>query len=56
MAHRARSHQPYRMKYDRLVEWVIGQLRRGWTPEELSGRLPVEFPDDLRMRVSAEVL
>lgn len=52
----ARSHQPYRMGYDRLVDWVISALRRGWTPEEIAGRLPVEFPDDDRMRVSAETL
>lgn len=52
----ARSHRPYRMRYDRLVSWVIGQLRRGWTPEEISGRLPIEFPDDPRMRASTETL
>lgn len=52
----ARSHQPYRMTYDRLIDWVIGQLRRGWTPEGISGRLPVEFPKDARMRVSVETL
>lgn len=52
----ARSHQPYRMRYDRLIHWVISALRRGWTPEEISGRLPIEFPDDTRMRVSTETL
>jgi IS30 family transposase len=51
-----RSHQPYRMTRDRLVDWVVSALRRGWTPEEIGGRLPVEFPDDLHMRVSAETL
>lgn len=52
----ARSHQPYRMRYDRLVDWVISALRRGWTPEEIAGRLPIEFPHDARMRVSTETL
>ena len=52
----ARAHQPYRMTYDPLVDWVIGHLRRGWTPEEISGRLPIEHPDDHRMRVSTETL
>lgn len=55
-ARKARSHQPYRMRSDRLVDWVLSALRRGWTPEEISGRLPVEFPDDPRMRVSTETL
>lgn len=36
-----RSHQPYRMRYDRLVHWVLTHLRKGWTPEEISGRLPI---------------
>lgn len=52
----ARSHRPFRMRYDRLIDWVISALRRGWTPEEIAGRLPIEFPDDLRMRVSVETL
>lgn len=55
-ARAARSHQIYRMTYDPLVDWVIGHLRRGWTPEEISGRLTVEFPEDPRMRASPETL
>lgn len=53
---RARSHQPYRMSYDPLVHWVISHLRQGWTPEEISGRLPIDHPDDHRMRASTETL
>lgn len=52
----ARSHQPYRMGHDRLVDWVIKQLQKGWTPEEISGRLPLDFPGDPRMRVGVETL
>jgi IS30 family transposase len=52
----ARSHQPYRMRQDRLVDWVLSALRRGWTPEEISGRLPIEFPGDESMRVGVETL
>lgn len=52
----ARSHQPFRMRYDRLLDWVLKQLEKGWTPEEISGRLPIEFPDDPRMRVGVETL
>lgn len=53
---KARSHVPYRMTYDRLVDTVIGLLRQGWTPEEIAGRLPIDFPTDPRMRVSHETL
>lgn len=53
---RARSHQPYRMRCDRLVDWLITHLRKGWTPEEISGRLPLEFPGDPRMRAATETM
>ncbi len=52
----ARSHQPVRMRSDRLVAWVCQRLQRGWTPQEISGRLYVEFPGDMVMRVSTETL
>ena len=55
-ARRTRSHLPFRMRYDRLVDWVITHLRKGWTVEEISGRLSAEFPDDPRMQVSVETL
>ncbi|WBL19631.1 IS30 family transposase [Citricoccus sp. NR2] len=55
-ARAARSHQPYRMEHDPLVHWVISHLRRGWTPEEIAGRLGAQFPDDPRMRASPETL
>lgn len=51
-----RSHQPARMRSDRLVGYVRDRLRRGWTPEEIAGRLPIEFPNDTQMRVSHETL
>lgn len=53
---KARSHLPVRMRHDRLVHWVITQLRKGWTPEEIAGRAPIEFPDDPQMRISHETL
>ena len=53
---KTRSHVPFRMSYDRLIDWVITHLRKGWTVEEIAGRVPIEFPDDPRMRVSTETL
>jgi IS30 family transposase len=53
---KARPHLPIRMTHDRLVHWVITQLRKEWTPEEFAGRGPIEFPDDPRMRISHETL
>jgi len=31
-------------------------LLQGWSPEQIAGRLPMEFPDDNDMRVSAETI
>jgi len=52
----ARSHQPTRMQHDQLVKYVRDHLRRGWTPEEIAGRLPIDHPNDPAMRVSHETL
>jgi len=52
----ARSHQVRLMRSDALVAHVRERLRRGWTPEEIAGRLPLEFPDDPALRVSHETL
>ena len=52
----AGSHRPYRMRDDRLVDWVIKRLEKGWTPQEISGRLGVEFGDDARMQASTEII
>ena len=51
-----RSHQAIRMRHDRLVAYVRDHLRRGWTPEEIAGRLPLEFAEDPVMRVSHETV
>ena len=55
-ARKARSHQHTRMRYRPLAETVLDWLQRGWTPMQISLRLPIDFPDDTRMRVSVETL
>lgn len=52
----ARSHQIVKMKNDRLVAWVCDHLRKGWTPQEMAGRLSLLFPDDPAMRVNHETI
>ena len=47
--HKRLEHQP-------LWRFVIDKITSGWTPEEVAGRLPRLYPDDLRMRVSHEAL
>jgi transposase, IS30 family len=40
----------------RLCQRVIEDLQRLWSPEQISGRLEVDFPDDPEMRVSYETV
>lgn len=41
---------------DRLAAYVTAKLRNRWSPREISERLPMEFPDDPRMRISHEAI
>lgn len=48
-----------RRKMDRLPlrDYVIKSIRdEEWTPEQVAGRLPLEFPDDPDMRISHETI
>jgi len=40
----------------RLALYVEEKLRLKWSPQEISGRLRIEFPDDPEMRVSPETI
>jgi IS30 family transposase len=52
-----RSHQPTKMRSDRLVAYVIDGLRQGWTPELISGRArEVDHVGDREMSVSHETI
>jgi transposase, IS30 family len=35
-----------------LLAYVLGKLRLEWSPQQIAGRLPGDFPDDKKMRVS----
>lgn len=41
---------------DRLRRWVAGRLRRRWSPEQICGRLVLDFPDDAAMRACPETI
>jgi len=40
----------------RLVRYVEQKVRAGWSPEQVAGRLRVEFPADPQMRISTETV
>ena len=45
-----------RQKNLRLVKYVEVRLQREWSPEEISNRLRIDYPDDERMRISHETI
>ncbi len=54
---RARRPKPAKLAVnDELREWVQRKLKRNWSPEEISHRLKLEFPDRAEMRVSPETI
>ena len=54
--HQARRPKPAKLACPRLARQVTEWLEQWWSPEEISRRLPIEFPDDPMMRVSHETI
>jgi len=42
--------------YEPLLEYVVTKLKIGWSPEQISIRLPLEYPNDEGMRISYEAI
>ena len=51
---RKRSRGPRWTKHRPLLAYALRGLRKQWSPEQIAGRLVIDFPDDERMRVSHE--
>ncbi len=45
-----------RQQHAPLVAYVERKLRRDWSPEQIANRLCHDYPDDNRMRISAEAV
>lgn len=46
-----------KMDHAPLRAYVIGAIcEQGWTPEQIAGRLPIDHPDEPRMRISHEAI
>ena len=54
--HQARRPKPAKLACPRLARHVTEWLEQWWSPEEISRRLLIEFPDDPMMRVSHETI
>jgi len=45
-----------KLDYGPLRSYVLGRITDGWTPETVAGCLPLNFPEDTRMRMSHEAI
>lgn len=53
-----RLHQPRPKKMDRpeIREYVCERIRKYWSPDEVAGRMKVDFPDNPSLRISHETI
>jgi transposase, IS30 family len=51
--HKARHH---RRRHERLLTYVTSRLHLDWSPETISGRLKIDYPDDISMRICHETI
>ena len=52
----ARRPKPCKLRRGRLLREVTRGLEQFWSPDEISRRLAIDFPDDSEMRVSHETI
>lgn len=45
-----------KLDYQPLWDYLFENITQGWTPEQVAGRLPIDFPADERMRISHEAI
>lgn len=57
-AEKNRGNQGRKTKFDYepLCSYVAEKLKLGWSPEQIEIRLPIEYPNDERMRISYEAI
>jgi IS30 family transposase len=53
---RRQAKSPRKLGYEPLQRYVREKLALAWSPEQISGRVPVDFPRDRRMRISHETI
>ena len=53
---RSRRPKPCKLRRGKLLREVAQRLERLWSPQEISRRLPLDYPDDPEMRVSHETI
>lgn len=44
------------LKNKEVFRWVVARLMRGWSPEQIAGRIKLVFSDNGKMRISSETI
>jgi len=44
------------LKNREVFRWTIARLMRGWSPEQISGRMKLVFKNNIQMRISSETI
>lgn len=47
---REQSKEPYRLNYEPLLEYLKSKLDQYWSPEQICGKVKLEYPQDSTMR------
>ena len=45
-----------KLRYQKLWKHILDKIPDGWTPEAIAGRLPIDFPGDMSMRICHETI
>jgi len=56
LSRRQESERPHKLDYPPLRRYVIDRTMDCWSPEQISGRLRMEYPEDVLMRISYETI
>lgn len=56
MKRKSSAGKRYPLKNDEVFKWVIKRLVRGWSPEQISGRMKLVFRGSLDMRICPETI
>lgn len=50
------AHSKKPLKNSAVYDYVTGQLREGWSPDQIAGRLKIDNPDDRHWRIATETI
>src|SRR3989344_3807759 len=53
---REKAHGKQELKNPDVYEYVTNQLREGWSPDQIAGRLKLDYPRDKYWRITAETI